>query len=221
MRDQPGGRLVPGPEAPGRAPDASATPAASAPDPAGHLAAALAVWAPATRGQAALRDEYLAFLTDRGRDAVRRDGRPEHVTGSCFVLTPDLRQVLLTLHRKGGFWVQLGGHVDPQDATVGATALREAVEEGGVPELRMPWRTPVDLDRHALSDRFGSCRVHWDVGFVALADAGARPVASDESDDVAWFPVDALPGRTPEGFGARLAQVLDAVRGAGRPTAGQ
>ncbi|MBW8810801.1 MAG: NUDIX domain-containing protein, partial [Lysobacter sp.] len=37
-----------------------------------------------------------------------------------------------TLHRKGGFWVQCGGHLEPDDATLSAAALREATEESGI-----------------------------------------------------------------------------------------
>ncbi len=34
---------------------------------------------------------------------------------------------------------------------------------------------------------------HLDVRFVAIAPPGAVPVVSEESTDVRWWPVDALP----------------------------
>lgn len=68
------------------------------------------------------------------------------------------------------------------------------------------------MHRHDLAAAFGTCRTHWDVGFVAFADPDARTVVSDESEDVAWFPVDALPPGTPEDFPVRLATVLAEVR---------
>ena len=67
---------------------------------------------------------------------------------------------------------------------------------------------PFDLDRHALSGSFGSCQVHWDLGFVALADVDAVPVSSEEAESVAWFAVDALPAQVPAGFEDRLGTVL-------------
>ncbi|MDT0166235.1 NUDIX domain-containing protein [Actinotalea sp. AC32] len=182
------------------------------PDRLADLTATLTTWSPADPAQSALRAEYLAFLATNGPSALQRDGGPEHVTASCFVLTPDLSHVLLSLHRKGGFWVQLGGHLESDDASVHDAARREAAEEGGIDTLDVPWRTPVDLDRHALSDRFGRCRVHWDVGYVAFAAPGAQPTTSDESDDVAWFRVDGLPPVVPPGFATRLGTVLDVVR---------
>ena len=182
------------------------------------LLSALRAWQPARPEQRALRDDTVAFVEAAGGASTDRAHAPEHVTASCFVVTPDLSRVLLCHHRKGGFWVQLGGHVEPGDASVAAAALREAREEGGIDEL-VPWSTTgdgvaavVDVDRHALSGAFGRCRVHRDVGHVAFAAADAVPVTSDESDDVRWFRVDALPQEVPPGFAARLAGALAEVR---------
>ena len=66
--------------------------------------------------------------------------------------------MLLTLHRKGGFWAQFGGHCEPSDTTLADAALREAREESGIEELRLVGDGPVDLDRHALSSAFGTLR---------------------------------------------------------------
>lgn len=165
-------------------------------------------WSPLAPAQVRLRDEYLAFVRDLQAAAIARDGGPEHLTGSCFILTPDLSQVLLCFHRKGQFWVQLGGHVEPGDTSVAAAAYREAREEGGIAEIRPFGSMPVDLHRHSLSNSFGTCRVHWDVGFVAFADPDALPVVSPESEAVAWFPVDQLPAQVPDDFSVRLVTVL-------------
>ncbi|PPG53137.1 NUDIX hydrolase [Rathayibacter sp. AY1E9] len=159
-----------------------------------------------------LRDEYLAFLEQRGESALERDGGPEHVTASCFVLSPNLAQVLLCFHRKGRFWVQLGGHVEPGDDSTADAALREAREESGAARLQPLGVLPLDLDRHALGDGFGRCSRHWDVGYGAIADPDAPVSVSDESDDVAWWPVDALPAEVPPGFAERLAGALAAAR---------
>lgn len=159
--------------------------------------------------QQRLKGEYESFVRTTGDPALARDGGPEHLTGSCFVLTPDLSRVLLCFHRKGQFWVQLGGHVEAGDASVAAAAYREAREEGGIAELRPFGDVPLDLDRHALSSGFGTCRVHWDVGYVAFADVDAVPVVSLESEAVAWFDVDELPTHVPVGFPSRLRTVLD------------
>ncbi|HSP76112.1 MAG TPA: NUDIX domain-containing protein, partial [Cryobacterium sp.] len=155
----------------------------------------LAGWTPIDPAQRRLRNDYVAFVRAGLGSALDRDGSAEHLTASCFVFTPDLGHVLLCFHRKGQFWVQLGGHIEATDLSVAAAALREAREEGGITDLS-PFGAgpgdgspvdgfPVDVHRHALSSRFGRCTTHWDIGFAAVAPADATPVTSDESEDVA------------------------------------
>ncbi|TDN44908.1 8-oxo-dGTP pyrophosphatase MutT (NUDIX family) [Curtobacterium flaccumfaciens] len=156
------------------------------------------------------RDGFESFVRAHGDAALRRDGGPEHLTASCFVLSPDLRKVLLCLHRKGRFWVQFGGHLEPDDLDLADAARREAREESGIVDLELLDGAVVDLDRHDLHGGF-ACAAHWDVGFVALADPASTTTVSDESDDVRWFPLDALPDTVPDGFSARLAAVVRSV----------
>lgn len=176
----------------------------------------LRAWTPADHGQRALLGRYLALVAERGDAALERDGGPEHLTGSCWVLSADLTRVLLCFHRKGRFWVQTGGHVEAGDGSLAATALREAQEESGIDELRLvgaPDGTarPTDVDRHELAGAFGACRAHWDVGFAAVAPDDVAPTASRESEDVAWFAVDALPAGAAPGLADRLALTLAEV----------
>ena len=170
----------------------------------------LDTWTPRDPAQGSLLAEYRAFVAASGAAAVDRSLAPAHLTASCFVLTPDRSRVLLCFHRKGQFWVQLGGHLEPGDASLSAAAHREAREEGGI-DLIPGSPLPADVNRHDLSAAFGRCRTHWDVGFVAYASASAVPVVSDESEQVAWFDVHDLPDRTPDDFAARLRTVLAEV----------
>ncbi|MGV8858147.1 NUDIX hydrolase [Rhodoglobus sp.] len=167
-----------------------------------------------------VRESYLSFVTAGGSDVLKRDGGPEHVTASCFVFSPDFERVLLCFHRKGQFWVQFGGHIEPQDASVADAALREAREESGITDLTLRSDVIADLDRHELHGGF-ACAAHWDVGFVAVAAPDVDFAASEESEDVRWFPTNALPAAVPDNFPARLAAVttLRATRQADPTTA--
>ena len=175
------------------------------------LVRTLEAWTAPTERLERLRAEYLTFVGEGGPDRLLRSGGPDHVTASTFVFSADLSRTVLCFHRKGRFWVQTGGHVEPEDGSVAAAALREAGEESGLTGLTLV-PGALDLDRHGLSAAFGSCRTHWDVGFVALAPAGALPTASDESDEVGWFPVDDLPAPLAGNVAARVRLLRDAVR---------
>lgn len=121
--------------------------------------------------------------------ALRKPHRPDHLTASAVVLDPAGEQVLLVLHRKVGLWLQPGGHVEDGDRSLAEAALREATEETGVTGLVVD-PTPCDLDRHPAPC---GARDHLDVRFLVLAPGPVAPVVSEESLDVRWWPIAALP----------------------------
>ncbi|KAA9158891.1 NUDIX hydrolase [Amycolatopsis acidicola] len=148
-------------------------------------------WRPSTAAQESLRQAFLGFLAAR-EDACLRSCEPGHVTASAVLLDADRENVLLTLHPRVGRWLQLGGHCEPSDVSLAGAALREAREESGIEELHLE-PTPVHLDVHPITCSLGVPTRHFDVRFAVVAPRGARPVRSDESDDLRWWPVGSLP----------------------------
>ncbi|WAL64901.1 NUDIX hydrolase [Amycolatopsis cynarae] len=154
-------------------------------------ASTLDSWRPATAAQESLRQAFLGFLAAR-EDACARSCAAGHLTASVVLLDHERRHVLLTLHPRVGRWLQLGGHCEPGDASLADAALREAREESGIGDLRIV-PEPIHLDVHPITCSLGVPTRHFDVRFTVQAPPGARPVRSDESDDLRWWPVDALP----------------------------
>ncbi len=62
------------------------------------------------------------------------------------------------------------------------------------------------LDRHRVGCHGGSW--HLDVQYVALAPADAEHVISDESLELRWWPVDALPDDTDDSVRRLVATAL-------------
>ena len=164
-------------------------------------------WAAPDDAQDELRTAYVRHLLDHD-DGMLVTCVPAHLTASALVLDATGERVLLTHHRKGGFWAQLGGHVEATDRSLADAALREGREESGIEVLRLLGDGPVDLDAHELSSAFGRCGTHLDVRYAAVAPPGAEPVVSAESHDVRWFPVDALPA----GVVADIGRLVDRAR---------
>lgn len=169
---------------------------------------ALLAYHPVDPGQVALRELFLARL-ELDPHAWSRAAEPSHLTASAVVLSRSLDAVLLVLHRKVGRWLQPGGHVDATDTSLAAAALREAVEETGVAALELVGRAPVRLDRHP-----APCGVehHLDVQFLVLAEDDAPVLVSEESLEVAWWPVDALPAPAVAGLADLIAAGLALAR---------
>ena len=119
------------------------------------------------------RDRVLRFLDGSGEAG--------HLTGSALVVDHDRQRLLVLFHRKLQRWLQPGGHVEPGDADLAATALREASEESGISGLRVE-PVPVDVDVHWVGTHF-----HFDVRFVVIAPPGAQACGNHESDEVRWI----------------------------------
>ncbi|MGW6694526.1 NUDIX hydrolase [Rhodococcus sp. NPDC054953] len=152
---------------------------------------ALTGWQTPSAADESLRHTMLAFL-DAAPLGCLREHEPGHITASSLVLTEDGARVLLTLHPKVGRWIQLGGHCEPGDETVVDAALREATEESGIDGLRID-PALLSAHTHPITCSLGKPTRHLDLRFLVWAPVDARPVRSDESDDLRWWPVDALP----------------------------
>ncbi|AWT52815.1 NUDIX hydrolase [Mycolicibacterium smegmatis] len=155
-------------------------------------------WDAPDPAQDSLRHAVLSFLAARP-DACLRACVPGHITASALVIDHTGTHTLLTLHPRFGRWLQLGGHCEDTDPDIHAAALREATEESGIDGLT------IDPDLAALHVHPVTCSLgvptrHLDMQFLVRAPEGAEIVCSDESLDLRWWPLDALPDGTDFGL---------------------
>ncbi len=167
---------------------------------------ALTSWHAPDPAQDTLRHAVLSFVLAR-EDACKRECVPGHVTASALVLDHIGTHTLLTLHPRFGRWLQLGGHCEDSDPDIAAAALREASEESGILGLEIE-RNIAAIHVHPVTCSLGVPTRHLDLQFIAHAPADAEIVCSDESLDLRWWPLDALPEDTDFG----LAQLATAAR---------
>ena len=167
---------------------------------------ALTAWQAPDPAQDTLRHAVLAFVLGR-EDACKRECVPGHITASALVLDHTGTHALLTLHPRFGRWLQLGGHCEDSDADIVAAALREASEESGIAGLRMDPNIAA-LHVHPVVCSLGVPTRHLDLQFIAHAPPNAEIACSDESLDLRWWPLDALPEDTDFG----LAQLATTAR---------
>src|SRR5215469_9049211 len=114
---------------------------------------------------------------------------PLHLTASALVVHPASGQVLLRWHQRQQAWLQVGGHADPGERDPLAVAMREAVEETGLTDLK-PW--PTDNLRHAVivsvpAGKGEPAHEHADLRFVLSTSEPETIVAESENAPLRWL----------------------------------
>ena len=168
--------------------------------------------------------ERIRELVRTAEDPFTRAVR-DHVTASAIVAWPDGGRFLLVHHRRLDRWLQPGGHVEPEDASVHATALREAREETGVRDFESPAGAAVlDVDVHPIPARAGRPEhVHFDLRhLLTTAQEDVSAAAPEEVRAARWF---SLEEALAAGVDGSLARALRKARralesGSWRPITG-
>jgi 8-oxo-dGTP pyrophosphatase MutT (NUDIX family) len=142
-------------------------------------------------------EEESAFIADFAELtldplAFKRERLEGHFTASAWIVNEQRTHTLLTLHRKLGRWLQLGGHADGNENLI-EVACKEAEEESGLKSLKLVDSTIFDLDKHIIPERpHVREHFHFDVRFLFEADINEPLVLSNESISLAWITFDSV-----------------------------
>ena len=123
-------------------------------------------------------------------NCFQRENLEGHITGSAWLLNHTGDKALLTLHRKLGMWIQLGGHADGE-SNVLKVALQEAKEESGIEDIKVLSQDIFHIDVH-LVPKFKEvpAHYHYDIRYLLQVKTNTPFVISDESIDLKWFSLD-------------------------------
>ncbi len=139
-------------------------------------------------GDSELQQKFINFVEEHP-NFYSRDLALGHLTGSAWILGPSLQEVLLIHHKKLDKWLQPGGHTEPKDVNMQATALREAQEETGITQLSLYEPKIFDLDIHWIPARKEQAgHWHYDVRYCLVAQDTKSYQANEETQGIAWCP---------------------------------
>ncbi|MFE5594164.1 NUDIX domain-containing protein [Streptomyces sp. NPDC056549] len=147
------------------------------------------------------RDALAGLLAalDRPVDATARKTLPGHVTCSAVIIDRQGRVLHIRHRATGDLMLTPGGHIEPEDRTLLAAALREAAEEAGIApgNLCLTWQllgSPIDIDVHNIDARPSKgepAHRHYDFRYVFYL-AGEEPPAialqDEEVSGAQWLP---------------------------------
>jgi 8-oxo-dGTP pyrophosphatase MutT (NUDIX family) len=117
-----------------------------------------------------------------------------HITASCWVISSDYNNVLMTHHYKLNKWIQLGGHIESYDEDIFSASQRELKEESGLTRFELVSKSIFDIDIHEIPKRNDSpCHLHYDIRILFIAD-NKEEIKFDrnESNSVKWFKLDEI-----------------------------
>jgi 8-oxo-dGTP pyrophosphatase MutT (NUDIX family) len=138
---------------------------------------------------------------------------PLHLTASALIVHPASGRVLLRWHQRQQAWLQVGGHGDPGESDPLGIALREAVEETGLADLR-PWPA-ADL-RHVVivavpAGKGEPAHEHADLRFVLATRTPEAATPESPDAPLRWLTAEQAREATAED---NLRETLDRVTAA-------
>ena len=134
------------------------------------------------------QDLTLHLLQHTTAPFSRSQFTPGHITTTGFVLNLASDAVLLIHHRRLDRWLLPGGHVEPEDESIQASARREVIEETGVQLIDDPEPPLIGIDVHAIPPNKRE-PLHYHHDLVFLFRAASLELAQDASEvrEARWF----------------------------------
>jgi len=161
---------------------------------------------------------FVDFLGQEQYSLFDRKNFNGHITASAFLVNETRSELLLIHHSSLSRWLQPGGHIEVGDTSIVNAALREAVEETGIPASslqllprpNMHNEFPFDIDPHwipANERKAEPGHYHHDFRYLFVYDGdGTLNRNTEETTAIKWVKINELDGDAT--FGAVLRKLF-------------
>lgn len=141
--------------------------------------------------QSLQRTQVLLADGDRPFD---RSSLPGHITASAFVFSSPPHHLLLIQHPTLSRWLQPGGHIEADDASVLQAAIREVDEETGLADLLSPLgEAPFDVQVQDIPATTSMpAHQHHDIRMLLTFEGRSEIRVRNEVLAASWFAIGAL-----------------------------
>lgn len=167
--------------------------------------------------EAERQKEILHWLErNKTNSLTSRQNFDGHITTSAFVVDERSMEMLLLEHKTLKKWFQPGGHVE-HDASLMESALREALEETGIPAAELRYVAvgnddsfPIDIDSHFIPEnkkRGEPGHYHHDMRYLFVYSGSRDNVYDDaESTGIKWLSLAELAAS--DAFGLPASKII-------------
>ena len=152
------------------------------------------------------RLDTISFVEHHRHGWWQRSNLVGHVTAAAWVVNAQHTQALLLHHAKLDRWLQPGGHIDDTDNSPADGALREAMEETGLPALSLADLNLFDVDVHTIPQRLDeAAHLHYDARYLVVTK-NSNVTLGNESLGFRWIALDEIANSNVDESIMRLAK---------------
>ena len=135
-------------------------------------------------------DVYKAIVKriDEGK-LIRDENQLSHFCTHFLPYNPTTHEIFLVHHKKAGTWIAPGGHIEKNESLI-QTLNREINEELGQKDFFKVSPKPFLITIKEIENPNQTCKVHYDIWFLAPTEVKNFKVDPEEFYDSTWIKIE-------------------------------
>lgn len=119
---------------------------------------------------------------------TRDENIQSHFCVFFFPYNATTKEVFIVHHKKSGFWIAPGGHIDKGEGIL-QSLNREIQEELGVPDAYKETPSPFLFTTCAIDNTVQPCKMHYDIWYLLETDGSDFAIDPTEFLDTQWVSI--------------------------------